>query len=106
VNAPARIWRPGARRRARRSRWANSLKRRFNDVELVIGRSAVRVILVLVTLAIAAALALTGSDHARAFVSSIARLPTSGGACIQGTSMLYCRESGLFSTVWRPRMRR
>jgi hypothetical protein len=50
-------------------------RRPRHEIELVIGRSAVRVILMLITLALAAALALNGSEHARAFVSSIGRLP-------------------------------
>ncbi len=47
-----------------------------DEVELVIGRSAVRVILALLSLAIAAALALSGSAHARAFLDVLGRLPS------------------------------
>jgi hypothetical protein len=46
-----------------------------NEVELVIGRSAVRVILALLTLALAAALALSDSNHKRDIVEIIRRLP-------------------------------
>jgi hypothetical protein len=45
-----------------------------DEVELVIGRSAVRVILALITLAFAAALALSGSQG-REVVEIIRRLP-------------------------------
>jgi hypothetical protein len=44
-------------------------------VELVIGRSAVRVILALITLALAAALTLSGSAHGRDMVEILRRLP-------------------------------
>jgi hypothetical protein len=44
-------------------------------VELVIGRSAVRVILALLTFALAAALALSGSAQGRDIVELIRRLP-------------------------------
>jgi hypothetical protein len=47
-----------------------------DEVELVIGRSAVRVILALVSFALAAALALSGSAHARSFVDILGRLPS------------------------------
>jgi len=47
-----------------------------DEVELVIGRSAVRVILALLSFALAAALALFGSDHARTFVDVLGRLPS------------------------------
>jgi hypothetical protein len=46
-----------------------------DDVELVIGKSAVRVILALLTFALAAALALSGSTHGRDVVEIIRRLP-------------------------------
>jgi len=46
-----------------------------DEVELVIGKSAVRVILALLTFALAAALALTGSAHGRDIVEIIRRLP-------------------------------
>jgi hypothetical protein len=46
-----------------------------DEVELVIGRSAVRVILALITLALGAALALSGSGHARDVMDVIRRLP-------------------------------
>jgi hypothetical protein len=46
-----------------------------DDVELVIGKSAVRVILALLTFALAAALALSGSTHGRDIVEIIRRLP-------------------------------
>ena len=46
-----------------------------NEVELVIGRSAVRVILALLTFALGAALALTGSANGRDIVEIIRRLP-------------------------------
>jgi hypothetical protein len=46
-----------------------------DDVELVIGKSAVRVILALITFALAAALALSGSTHGRDVVEIIRRLP-------------------------------
>jgi hypothetical protein len=46
-------------------------RRSRNEVELVIGRSAARVILALITLGLAAALALTGSEHARAFLDAL-----------------------------------
>jgi len=47
-----------------------------DEVELVVGRSAVRVILALLTVALAAALALSGSAHGRDIVEIIRRLPT------------------------------
>jgi hypothetical protein len=47
-----------------------------DEVELVIGRSAVRVILALLTFALGAALALSGSAHGRDLVEIIRRLPT------------------------------
>jgi hypothetical protein len=47
-----------------------------DEVELVIGRSAVRVILALLSFALAAALALTGSTHGRDIVEIIRRLPS------------------------------
>ncbi|HJZ77186.1 MAG TPA: hypothetical protein VKE51_35890 [Vicinamibacterales bacterium] len=50
-------------------------RRPRNETELVIGRSAVRVILAVITLALAAALALTGSEHARDALDAIRRLP-------------------------------
>ena len=46
-----------------------------NEVELVVGKSAVRVILGLLTFALAAALALTGSARGRDIVEIIRRLP-------------------------------
>jgi hypothetical protein len=46
-----------------------------DEVELVIGRSAARVILALITLALGAALALSGSAHGRDIVEIIRRLP-------------------------------
>jgi hypothetical protein len=46
-----------------------------DEVELVIGRSAVRVILALLTVALGAALALSGADHGRDIVELIRRLP-------------------------------
>jgi hypothetical protein len=46
-----------------------------DEVELVIGRSAARVILALITLALGAALALSGSAHARALADLLSRLP-------------------------------
>jgi len=51
-------------------------RRSRNEVELVIGRSAVRVILAVITLALAAALALNGSEHARDVIEAIRHLPT------------------------------
>ena len=50
-------------------------RRSHNEVELVIGRSAVRVIVALITLALAAALALSGSTHARDVIEAIRHLP-------------------------------
>jgi len=50
-------------------------RRLRNEVELVIGRSAVRVILALLTFALGAALALSGSAHGRDIVEIIRRLP-------------------------------
>jgi hypothetical protein len=47
-----------------------------DEVELVIGRSAVRVILALLTFALGAALALTGSGNGRDIVEIIRRLPS------------------------------
>jgi hypothetical protein len=47
-----------------------------DEMELVIGRSAVRVILALLTFALGAALALTGSARGRDIVEIIRRLPT------------------------------
>ena len=47
-----------------------------DEVELVIGRSAVRVILALLTFALGAALALTGSANGRDIVEMIRRLPS------------------------------
>jgi hypothetical protein len=46
-----------------------------DEVEVVIGRSAVRVILALLTLALAAALASSDPTHARDLVDFIRRLP-------------------------------
>ena len=46
-----------------------------DEVELVIGKSAVRVILALLTFALAAALALTGSAHGRDIAEILRRLP-------------------------------
>jgi hypothetical protein len=46
-----------------------------DEVELVIGRSAVRVILALLMFALAAALALSGSANGRDIVEIIRRLP-------------------------------
>jgi len=51
-------------------------RRSRNEVELVIGRSAVRIILAILTCALGAALALTGSGHAREVIDIIRRLPT------------------------------
>jgi hypothetical protein len=50
-------------------------RRPRNEVELVIGRSAVRIILAVLTVALAAALALTGSGHAHDVLEAIRRLP-------------------------------
>ena len=47
-----------------------------NEVELVIGRSAVRVILALLAFALGVALALTGAENAKATVDLIRRLPS------------------------------
>ena len=47
-----------------------------DEVELVIGRSAVRVILALLSFALAAALAFSGSAHARDVVDILRRLPS------------------------------
>jgi hypothetical protein len=47
-----------------------------DEVELVIGRSAVRVILALLTFALAAALALSGQAQGRDIVEIIRRLPS------------------------------
>ena len=44
-------------------------------MEVVIGRSAARVILALAALALGAALALSGSGHAKEFMDLIRRLP-------------------------------
>jgi len=50
-------------------------RRARNEVELVIGRSAVRIILALLTAALGTALALTGSGHAHDVLEIIRRLP-------------------------------
>jgi len=50
-------------------------RRARNEVELVIGRSAVRIIIALLTVALATALALTGTGHARDVLEMIRRLP-------------------------------
>ncbi|MBW8860803.1 MAG: hypothetical protein JF601_00275 [Acidobacteria bacterium] len=50
-------------------------RRSRNEVELVIGRSAVRIILALLTVALGIALALTGSGHAHDVFEAIRRLP-------------------------------
>ena len=50
-------------------------RRSRNEVELVIGRSAVRIVLAVITLGLAAALAFSGSSHARDVVEAIRRLP-------------------------------
>src|SRR5262249_53166692 len=50
-------------------------RRSRNEVELVIGRSATRLILALIAIALAAALALTGSSHAREVLDVVRRLP-------------------------------
>jgi len=50
-------------------------RRSRNEVELVIGRSAVRIILALLTGALGTALALTGSGHAHDVIEMIRRLP-------------------------------
>jgi len=50
-------------------------RRPRTETEILIGRSAVRVILAVITLALAAALALTGSEHAREVLDLIRRLP-------------------------------
>jgi len=47
-----------------------------DEVEVVIGRSAVRVILALLTFALAGALALSGSANGRDIVEIIRRLPS------------------------------
>lgn len=47
-----------------------------DEVELVIGKSAVRVIMGLLTFALAAALMLSGSAHGRDIVEIIRRLPS------------------------------
>jgi hypothetical protein len=47
-----------------------------DEVELVIGRSAVRLILALLTFALAAALALSGSANGRDIVEILRRLPS------------------------------
>ena len=47
-----------------------------DEVEVVIGRSAVRVILALLTFALAVALAWSDSAHARDLVEIIRRLPS------------------------------
>jgi hypothetical protein len=47
-----------------------------DEVELVIGRSAVRVILALLTFGLAAALALSGQAQGRDIVEIIRRLPS------------------------------
>jgi hypothetical protein len=46
-----------------------------DETEVVIGRSAARVILGAITLALAIALALSGSDHAKDIIELIRRLP-------------------------------
>jgi hypothetical protein len=46
-----------------------------DEVELVVGRSAVRVILAIVTLAAAALLALSGAEHGGVLADVIRRLP-------------------------------
>ena len=46
-----------------------------DEVELVIGRSAVRVILALLSFALAAALALSGKTYARDIADVLRRLP-------------------------------
>jgi len=46
-----------------------------DEVEVVIGRSAARVILALAALALGAALALSGSGHAKEVMDLIRRLP-------------------------------
>ena len=46
-----------------------------DEVELVIGKSAVRVILAVLTFALGAALALSGTAHGRDVVEIIRRLP-------------------------------
>jgi hypothetical protein len=52
-------------------------RRHFRDeVEVVIGRSAVRVILALLTFALAAALAWSDPNHGRDLVEIIRRLPS------------------------------
>jgi hypothetical protein len=50
-------------------------RRSRNEIELVIGRSAVRIILAILTVALAGALALTGSGHAHDLIEAIRRLP-------------------------------
>ena len=50
-------------------------RRSRNEVELVIGRSAVRIIVALLTVALAIALALTGSSHTQDVLEMIRRLP-------------------------------
>ena len=50
-------------------------RRPRNEVELVIGRSAVRIILALLTVVLGTALALTGSSHAHDVLEMIRRLP-------------------------------
>ena len=50
-------------------------RRSRNEVELVIGRSAVRIIVAFLTVALGIALALTGSGHARDVLEAIRRLP-------------------------------
>jgi hypothetical protein len=47
-----------------------------DEVELVIGRSAVRVILALLTVAVGAALALSGKAHGQDIVEILRRLPS------------------------------
>jgi hypothetical protein len=47
-----------------------------DEVELVIGRSAVRVILALLSFGLAAALALSGKAHARDIADVLGRLPS------------------------------
>ena len=50
-------------------------RRSRNEVELVIGRSAVRIIVALLTIALGVALALTGSSHTYDVLEAIRRLP-------------------------------
>ena len=50
-------------------------RRSRHEVELVIGRSAVRIVIALLTVGLAIALALTGSGHAHDVLEAIRRLP-------------------------------